>query len=440
MYHSRLCAGVSVLLLFACTAPALAQKTFEVGGFFYGNGQFYSRRPNPPDTYALGTSRFQLWSSGSLGKRISWRAAYDLRIDTHNNVDRTNWLDFSERGLQQPAGSLSELYVELKLSRFDFRVGRQEIRWGRADGYNPTDNLIPYDYLDTTAEERIAVPAVKADGYFGDARLEFAWIPSFTPTRLPLMGQRWFPTLPSTAQVPLGQDATPTEVGLVYTNGNTSFPALTFGNGQWGVRWNQIVPRAEFSFSYFDGFDDIAIFSSRPLAVRPPVDGRPQLLVALDRSFYRLRVAGADFATSIGPFGLRGEVAYYDQSGPGTPDHVLVVAGLDRSWGDWFAVVEYADLSVAGFYPYPLVFPDLALKSTVMWRVTRTMGPSQSVELSGSVGLRDGGVFVRPLYKKTLTNRWSLNLGATFLAGPSDSYIGQYRRNDSLDLQLRCAF
>ena len=51
------------------------------------------------------------------------------------------------------------------------------MRWGRADGFNPTDNLLPYDYLDTFSEERIAVPALKADAYWQDSRFELAWIP-----------------------------------------------------------------------------------------------------------------------------------------------------------------------------------------------------------------------------------------------------------------------
>ena len=57
----------------------------------------------------------------------------------------------------------------MNLGRVDLRAGKQEIRWGRADAYNPTDNLIPYDYLDTFAAERMAVPALKGDIYTGAA-------------------------------------------------------------------------------------------------------------------------------------------------------------------------------------------------------------------------------------------------------------------------------
>jgi len=75
---------------------------------------------------------------------------------------------------------------------------KQTIRWGRADAFNPTDNLIPYDYLDTFADVRLSVP--------GQGR----HVPRRRPvrvrlgarlhtTRLPLEGQRWYPQLPGTA-------------------------------------------------------------------------------------------------------------------------------------------------------------------------------------------------------------------------------------------------
>ncbi len=428
------------LAIFISPSSAFPQAHWEYGGYLEAAGHFYSHRPNPSDTLAKGVTRFKVWSKAILSKNLSWRATYDLRLETHRDIDRSRWLDTTDRGLLQPAGSLGEFYVDLKLNGTDLRVGRQEIRWGRADGYNPTDNLIPYDYLDTSAGERMAVPALKADTFFGKTHLEAAWIPVFTPTRLPLLGQRWFPPLPSSASLPAVPGSPPASVDLIYRNGIMRLPALTFGNGQWGLRWNQVVPRAEFSLSYFDGFDDIPFFRAVPAELRPAAEPRPELIISLDRDFYRVRIAGADFATAIGPFGLRGEVAYYDQTDPNNQDHVLVVVGLDRSWGDWFALLEYAELGVAGDYRYPATFPDLALRSTAMWRVERTLGLSQSVEINGAVGLRDGGVLVQPLYSRALTNRWRLKVGASLIAGSADSYLGQYAKNDSLNLQLRCTF
>ena len=171
----------SLLVVLAACRFASAQNAWEHGGYLDAAFEGYPRTPGPSDTHAIGTGRFQLWTRGGAGSRFSWRGAFDLRLDTHGDVDRRRWFDFGERGLRQPAGAVRELYADLKLGRVDLRLGKQEIRWGRADGFNPTDNLVPYDYLNTFADERIPVAACKADYYVRGARFEAVWLPLFTP-------------------------------------------------------------------------------------------------------------------------------------------------------------------------------------------------------------------------------------------------------------------
>jgi hypothetical protein len=432
-----------VALLLAAVAyslpTAFSQKRFEAGGFLQAGAQFFARRPNPADTYAIGSTRLQLWSRTSLTRYLSLRGTCDLQIDTHHDIDRDRWSDVSQRGLRIPAGALNELFADVKLGHFDLRVGRQAIRWGRADGFNPTDNLVPYDYLDTFADARLPVNAVKADTYFGGTRVEFAWVPTYTPTRLPLLGQRWFSTLPATAEVPLVPGGPQVTAELQYRDIGGHLPATTLRNSQWGARWNQIVPGAEFSVSFFDGYDDIAFLRPipGPLSLLPP---RPTMQVDLAREYYRVRVAGTDFASQFGPFGIRGEAAYFDQTDPANKDHLLYVVGLDRTWGDWFVIVQYADLYVPGRLVGPILFPDLALRSTVIGRVERTLGPSRSFEIKGALRLRDGDFVLQPSYSVALTNRWRLKLAGTAFGGPKDGYLGQFRDNANVSTELRYSF
>lgn len=429
----------TLLVLLIWPPGAFAQKTWEYGGFLEQTVQVYPRRPNPSDTHALATGHLQLWIRGSINDRLSWRASWDLRLDTHHDVDRDRWFDLNQRRFHQPAGSLRELYLDVKLGHLDLRLGKQEIRWGRADSFNPTDNMIPYDYLNIFSEQRIPMPAVKADAYIGRARLEAAWVPFFTPTRLPLLTQRWFPRLPASTKAPLGPMGEAMDVDLSYRDGSMVFPARTFRNGQWGLRWNQLVPRGEFSLSYFDGFDDIAFF--RPSTViLPVVEPRPRILVTFKREYYRVKVVGADFASEMGPFGIRGEMAYFDQTDPNNHDRLVFVVGLDRTWGDWFTIIQYTDQTVAGGSPGSAVFPDLGLRSTILYRIEWTMGSSQSFEIKGALRVRDGDFLVQPLYNIALSDTWRLKIGVTLFAGPRTSYLGQYRDSGHLNVQLRYTF
>jgi hypothetical protein len=419
---------IPFVLCLLSSSSAFSQEPYECRGFLQESARAFARKPNPSDTYTEAATHSQFWCRAGFKKNYSFRGTFDFRFDTHNNVDRRRWLDVDQRGIRRPAGAVSELYLDARLGRMDLRVGRQQIRWGRADGFNPTDNAVPYDYLDSLADERLAVPALKADVYFDRTSLEGVWVPFYTPTRLPILGQRWFPHLPREAQ---GFD-------LVYRDLGGPFPAATLGNGQWGLRYNQILSRGEFSFSYFDGFDDIPFFRSE--AALLPGSARPTALISLRREYYRVRVAGLDFASGIGPIGIRGEAAYFDQSDPDNLDHVLYIVGVDKAWGEWFAVLQYAGQKANGRFAGQAVFPDLGLRSTLICRIERTMGPSRSLEIKGALSLHDGDLFLQPVYTVTLSNRWRLKVGAIVFAGEKDGYLGQFRDNSHINLELKYAF
>jgi hypothetical protein len=445
---SSLCIGMALVLL-AQPSTILAAKPWQFGGFLEAITQVYPSTPNPDDTHALAYGHGQPWVEGGFTEQLSLRASLDVWLDTHNDIDWERWFDLDQRGLQQPAGALRELYIDAKLGKVDLRLGKQEIRWGRADIFNPTDNLTPYDYLNLVSYERLPIPAAKADLYVGDAQFEAVWIPLFTPTRLPLLNQRWFPRLPTSTLAPLGPMGEDVEAAISFRDGASMFPSRTLGNSQWGLRWNQRVPHAEFSLSYFDGFYDIASF--RPVATLIQGEApRPQILVTLNRVYRRMRVLGGDFASQIGPFAIRGEVAYFNHEDPTQRDRVAFVVGLDRTRGDWFVIVEYTDqISTSSRQTSSpqeaelqssLVFPDEGLRSTFLSRVQWTINSSQSAEIKVALGVRDGALLLQPLYNVALTDSLRLQVGGAFFSGPRTSYLGQYRDNAFLDLKLRYTF
>ena len=416
------------------------QNSWEYGGFLQESGRIYAQEPNPADAYAEGSAQFQLWGRASIRKNISVKSVLDFRIDTHRNVERGRWLDLEQRGLRQPANAISELYLDARLGRVDLRLGRQRIRWGRADGFNPTDNIVPYDYLATFDDERLPVNALKADTWFARTNVEVVWLPFYSPTRLPLLGQRWFPRLPSSAVIEPAPGSGPVMVDLVYRDLAGPLPARTFRNGQWGIRLNQILPRGEFSLSYYDGFDDLPYFRPEIEPVFDPASLRPKAMVSLRREYYRVHAAGVDFASEIGPIGIRGEAAYFDQTDPLNLDHLLFIAGIDKRWGEWFAIIQYTGQKLNGRAPGALVFPDLGLRSTLICRLERTIGPAQSFEIKGALRLLDGDLVLQPVYSIALSNGWRLKLGATVFAGSESDYLGQYRDSSHINLQLLYSF
>src|SRR5687768_10511639 len=99
---------------------------------------------------------------------------------------------------------VDELYAEVVHGKFDLRVGRQVISWGKTDLVNPTDHLSPRDFTDPleSDDERLGVLAVRPRVQWGSLQWEGAIVPVFTGSIMPGQRSRWSPPLPPPAQNP----------------------------------------------------------------------------------------------------------------------------------------------------------------------------------------------------------------------------------------------
>ena len=94
---------------------------------------------------------------------------------------------------------LREAYIDFTTTAVDFRVGKQIIIWGRADGLAITDIVSPRDLtnflIPDFRELRLGVTAAKADAYLGPAMVQLIYLPQFTPSVLPEPGSIWYTSL-----------------------------------------------------------------------------------------------------------------------------------------------------------------------------------------------------------------------------------------------------
>ncbi len=124
---------------------------------------------------------------GNLGKFfVSPKFTFDNDNYSSSYID-----ELEEKSIRRISFNLEEYYVELNYSSFDLKIGKQIFAWGKADGFNPTDNLNPRDYIDLfVEEEKIGVPAINLLYYWNDFTFDMVFIPTYTPTRLPLLNSR----------------------------------------------------------------------------------------------------------------------------------------------------------------------------------------------------------------------------------------------------------
>ncbi len=335
-------------------------------------------------------------------------------------------------------GKLRQGYVDLALDPLDLRIGKQLILWGRADRINPTDNLTPRDYTLLVPEDddqRFGVPAVKARLQAFGLDLTGVWLPAFAPHKIPLASQP----------------------GVTFRE---ITPSFALGRGQWATKIEQTGKAVDWSLSYFDGFDpfpDLGVGS-----VRLGAGGTPLIEVLLRH--HRLRVVGADAATTIGQFGLRGEAAYaftQDRGGedPETKNpYFFMVVGVDRTFFEYLNVnVQYLFRAVTNFRdPEKIQDPVRRPLGTqqaiianqqdrfqhgVSMRVShRWLNETFEAEVGGLYWFTRSNYAIRPKATYAFTDHLKGTLGADLFRGPPNSFFGRIRDTSTAFFELKFSF
>jgi hypothetical protein len=263
----------------------LAQPTFS--GFLELDKRFVTGGDSTiiDDFY----NRFRLEMKAPVGSKLYMFSSLDLRfydfprsqsLDDLEQIEREFPLDFT----------LWEAFIDVYgflSDNLDIRVGKQRIAWGKADKLNPTDNLNPNDFSDIiNFTETIPSWAFKGTLYVGDHQLTGVWLPGITPVLLPRDGANLF----------LGD--------LGAFNDELQLPERTPANSMFAFRWDGSIDKWDYSFSYFNGYDDIPIPTR--LTVNPP-PASPEIKM----EFPIMQVIGADLVTELSGIRLWAEAGLF---------------------------------------------------------------------------------------------------------------------------------
>jgi len=244
---------------------------------------------------------------------------------------------------------LREGYIDLTFDKWDVRVGRQFITWGRADAIKPTDQFKRRDYTDLPEDREEAILAIKGDYYISNWTLEGVLAPIFEEDILPYnIENRWL-LLPKTGNIPGQGD---TEFNFSYQINLAQRPSETLESSQAGLRLSGDYAGWDFGLMYAYSYDRIPTFVDEELVSIEPEKG--EALVVVTPRYKRIHVTGFDWATTLSKLGLRGELAYTitkDRKGsdPKIDDPYLrFVGGIDYNFvdliKDWdlFTIIQYA--------------------------------------------------------------------------------------------------
>jgi hypothetical protein len=404
-----------VLAIVALAAPAAAQD-FTYRGFAEVQATAYPQT-TPQDADRLGVEgRFRFEPAYRAASWLAVSASGDARIDNLQLAERAWRLDVRDRGVRRPAFSLRHAAATLRRGPAVVVLGKQFIRWGKADILNPTDRFAPRDFLEVTDDEFLGVTGARFQYERGSHSIDVAWVPWFTPSRIPLIGRRWARPGPQTLDVTSLVDL------------DLAFPR----RAQYGARWNARGSGYELSLSYFEGFNHLPHFTTLVLNAQP--------LVALQRTYAPLRMAGGDAAVPFRWFTVKGEAAWLKAGSTTADDLVLYVVQLERQSGELSLVGGYAGEIVTERRSAFDFAPDRGLTRAFLGRAGYTLGPTRDMALEAAVRQNLDGVWVKAQYSEAVDVHWRWTLAGTVIGGDERDFIGQYRRNSHLLATLRYSF
>jgi hypothetical protein len=202
---------------------------------------------------------------------------------------------------------LREAYLDIYFDNFDLRIGKQQVIWGKADGVFITDIVSPKNLneflLPEFDEIRIGITAVKLDYYVADNHtIEAIWTPIFNPTVYAPQNSIWHPQMSFGLTLPNNPP--------IVIDRSKEYVKPSLENSEFYLKYSALTSAIDFEIMGAYMWDDDAALGKN--VEFTPVNGQPvPTKVTVVPEYHRLSLAGGSFSTTLGPFVLRGEAAYY---------------------------------------------------------------------------------------------------------------------------------
>jgi hypothetical protein len=397
-------------LLLALTSIATAQD-FTQRGFLDLSGIGYPQTAPNDSGRVVGEALFRYEAFSKPVPGLNFAFGFDADADTHEQVERRLHVSLLEREQRRPALALRRLSVAYSRGKLTLEAGKQFIRWGRTDIVTPTDRFAPQDYLHVFGSELLSIAAARMTYRTQTNSVDLVYSPRLTPSRIPLVDQRW---------AVLPQEVSVRELPPDIPNGP-----------QWGARFSH-TGTIEYALTAYQGYDYFPLFHIQLEPLGSVVDAQP---------FYpSLRMYGGDLAIPLSPFTFKGEAAYFTSSNPQSDKYILYVAQLERQAGEWLFVGGYAGQNVTE-QRSNFGFSEIrGFTKAIIGRAAYNIDVNRSFSFQAAVRQNGQGVLLNPEYTQAIGQHWRATFGFTWIHGSDSDFIGQYHRNSFAILRIRYSF
>jgi hypothetical protein len=432
--------GLIGLLVAASASAAGAQSPLEPFGFkgviTYKNFSFFEDTPNDGRNIR-NEGALQLEWARRLAPWVSARIVGEARIDDDDYAEGVTFR-IPETNRHRSYLGVREATVRFEHGPMVLTLGKQLFAWGTADGFNPTDNLNPYDYLDVADAEKMAIWSAAAQLTLGPTNTTLIVAPVFTPSRTPFLTSRWVPPAPS-------------DILLA----DRQLPANTVSNVTYAARVRATVSGWDLSASYFEGFENTPVVETALVSPAPGVT-----MPLLTPVFTRMRVVGLDASTTYRKFEFHGEAAAKFVARDGPRDRFQAIVGLNYTFDEldlrWLervnVILEYArEVTLATHAGFnggagervndAVRLPNNAYSNAILARALFRFTEDTQLVVGGTVDLSaSANFFVRVALSHRVTDRLHLDAGLDIFGGPATTFWGRWDANDRAFVFVRYFF
>jgi len=363
------------------------------------------------------------------GRVLAWH-------DAAMNIEPTNTTDLTP-GIKQHYNSYlqsKEAYLLYGGDAFDFRIGQQQIVWGKTDGLRMLDIINPLDMrefiLDDFLDSRIGLWSARLNWYAdiggSEHEFEFIVIPDARPGEFAPAGSRWAFALP----------ALPAGTALAVAAGDE--PGWRLADTEAGVAWRSNVSGWDLSLNWFYGWKDT------PNLQKNATPG----LMTLTPVYQRMNTVGGSFSNAFGAMVLRGEVAVNIGEGInktgvtpatsiGRKTTVNAAFGVDYTKNNWRVSPQFFVRYLPGWDN--TIAEDQASGFVSLMISTDYLNEKLKPEVIGLYDWADGSWMIRPKASYEFSDQITARAGVDVFGG-SKGFFGQFDKNDRVYSELEYTF
>lgn len=336
--------------------------------------------------------------------------------------------------------SLREFYLDAEWLGSFWRIGKQQVVWGQADGLKVLDVINPQSFrefiLDDFDDSRIPLWMINLEVPVAqDDTLQFLWIPDTTYHELAEAGTPYQITSPSL--VPAAPAGVPVKLSSPLK------PGRFLADSDFGLRYSSFRGGWDITLNYLYHYRDFPV-PYQDVDLNPAPGG-----VTIQPEYERSHLLGGTLSNAFGDFTLRAEIGFSTDSfhvaenlstrGISNSPELASVLGLDwQGLSDTFISVQwfqshlfdYDSTTIRDRTEHTMSFLYQRYFASETWKLEVLVLQS----LNGHDGL------VRPKLTHTLLSNLDIWVGADLFHGNKEGLFGQFDQEDRVVAGFRLGF